>query len=85
MVEIKITEGKSKGKFCHFEKKDFIRHKLDHYYKPIDEVDLIELRDTIKGILLDEGFVFYEDSLEYKYRNHKGNLVEFAIQFFHIN
>lgn len=35
----------SRGKFCIFDKNEFYRHGLsDYYYKPIDKIDLEELR-----------------------------------------
>ena len=43
----------SRGKFCIFDKNEFYRHGLsDYYYKPIDKIDLEELKNKIKSILL---------------------------------
>ena len=86
MVESnKDIKRKVKGKFCHFQKKEFIQHNLmDFYFKKIESINLEDLRDKIKGILEKEGFVFYEDSLEYKYRTYAEKLIEFAIQYHHI-
>lgn len=76
---------KSKGKFCHFKKEELLTKGLEEfYYKPVKEVDFEILRDKVKNILEKEGFIFYSDSLKYKHREHKGNLIEFAIQFHHI-
>ena len=85
MVEIyKTTDGKVKGKWCHFQKEDFIRHGLSKYYwKPVGEFDPEEIKDVVVKILDKEGFVFY-DKIEYKYNTYFGKLTEFAVNYFHI-
>ena len=86
MVEIvRSYPKKVKGKFCHFQKDDFFRHNLGQYYwKNKDDIDLDELKGKIVPILKSEGFVFF-DTIEYKAKFKFGCLVEFAIQYWHIN
>jgi len=85
MVEIyKTVDSKIKGKLCHFQKEDFVRHGLgEFFWKPVVSIDFELLKEKVKEILQKEGFVFY-DTQEYKYVSHFGKLHEFAIQFWHI-
>lgn len=74
------------GKFCIFDKNEFYRHGLSgYYYKPIDKIDLEELKNKIKSILLLEKFVFFdEEDIVYKYKTKGNKLIEFSINFRHI-
>ena len=86
MVEIiRSYPKKVKGKFCHFQKDDFFRHNLGQYYwMNKDNIDLEELKGKIVPILKSDGFVFF-DTIEYKAKFKFGCLVEFAVQYWHIN
>ncbi len=78
------TRPRIKGKLCHFQKEDFIRHGLTNYYwQKIEDINIEELRDKMVNILKSEGFVFYDD-VNYKYITHYGKLFEFAVNFKHI-
>lgn len=86
VVEIdKVADkAKTKGKWCHFEKKDFERHGLmDYYWKNIKDVNPSELKEKIVTILKSEGFIFFPD-IEYKVITKFGNLTEVAVNFWHI-
>lgn len=76
----------SRGKFCIFDKNELYRHGLsEYYYKPIDKIDLEELKNKIKSILLLEKFVFFdEEDIVYKYKTKGNKLIEFSINFRHI-
>lgn len=43
----------------------------------------IQLKEHLIGVLKKQGFVFFDETL-YRYRYHKGKLVEFGINFHHI-
>lgn len=80
----KTTKHRAKGKWCHFQKEDFVRHGLiDYYWKDIKEVDVMKLKETVVDILKKEGFVFFE-IIDYKYITNFGKLKEFAVNYHHI-
>ena len=82
----KVRFKKSKGKFNHCQEEDFKRWGLKHYLEiPAESINFVGLRDIIKEILLKEGFVFFEDVVDYSYRiGRDKKLKEFMIQFHHI-
>jgi uncharacterized protein YdcH (DUF465 family) len=86
MVKIyKTTIHRAKGKWCHFEKKDFERHGLlDYYWRRVEDIDVNELKEKIVDILKKEGFEFF-DVIDTKYITHFGKLAEFAVNYWHIH
>lgn len=80
----KTSKGKTKGKWCHFEKEDFKRHGLeDYYWKQPDQTDIMTLKERVVDILESEGFVFFGE-IEHQVITHFGKLHEFAVNYFHI-
>jgi hypothetical protein len=87
VTEVKAVRfKKSKGKLNHFQEGDFKRHGLKHYLEiPVENINFVEVKEVLKEIMLKEGFVFFEDSLDYSYRvGRDKKLKEFMLQFHHI-
>lgn len=83
--EYKTTAHRAKGKWCHFEKEDFIKHGLlKYYWTPVGKFNPEELKDIIIGVLKKEGFVFFDGYVDYKYETYFGKLKEFAVNYHHI-
>ena len=84
--EYRSTLNKAKGKFNHLTVDDLLRLGLGEYiHIKEQDIDFDELVVKVKDALIEEGFVFFTDTLDYKYLlDRKKELQEFMIQFHHI-
>jgi hypothetical protein len=84
--EYRSTLNKARGKFNHLTVDDLVRLGLGEYTQVKEQdINFDSLLVKVRDALVEEGFVFFEDTLDYKYLlDRKKELQEFMIQFHHI-